>query len=72
MEENELYKTDLLIPLNVLRDKKLNANEKIYLATYLMNNKDIKETEKMLFDFSKYQINKAKKRLIELGYIKGY
>lgn len=70
MEENELYKVDLIIPLSILRDKNLNADERIFLATYYMANKDIRETEKYMFDYTENQLRRIKKTLKELGYIK--
>lgn len=66
----EKYNTDLIMPLDVLRNKELNADEKIFLATYYMANNDIKEAERYMYDYTENQLRRIKKSLTELGYIK--
>ena len=61
---------DLLIPTNILHDKELTPNEKIYFATYLMHNNNMRIAEQYLWNFSTSQIRKAKNGLKEKGYIR--
>lgn len=63
---------DLLIPIHILHDEDLTPNEKIYFATYLMHNNNIRLAEQYLFDFSANQLRKARNGLKEKGYIKTF
>lgn len=60
---------DIFIPLELLRNKKLTANEKIYIATYYGFKKDINKTDNYM-RLNKIQLWKIKKKLFELGFLK--
>ena len=68
MEDKPLK--DLYFTEEILHDSNLTNSEKIFMATYLMNNKDMAETERDMFDYKKANLSKIKKNLEKKGYIK--
>ena len=72
-ENNNLLvkKGDFIITKSLMKIKELNTNEKIYLAIYLQTDKKINNADKYMKNIvSKVTLNKIKKKLINLGYIK--
>lgn len=59
----------IFIPLELLRNKTLTTNEKIYIATYYGFKKDINKTDNYM-NLNKIQLWKIKKKLFELGFLK--
>ena len=60
---------DIYVPHKVILDKRLTANEMLYLSTYYSLYKDIKKADKYS-RLTKLQLYRAKKHLFELGYLK--
>ena len=61
---------DLKMPLDLLHNKTLSPNQKIYLATYYMCNENILEADRYMYDYNKRQLKDLKKSLVNLGYLK--
>lgn len=60
---------NIFMPLELLRDKKLTYDEKIYLSIYYSYEKNIKITDEKV-DFNQWKLSKVKKKLYKLNYLK--
>lgn len=61
---------DLIIPRKiVLKTKEIGNLGIIYLSAYYMNNKNLVKTDASCYNYTKQQIQRIKKKLVQKGYI---
>ena len=67
--EEEVERGNIYVPFAISSDKKLTSNDAIYLSAYYCFNKNIKKADEFIKKDAN-QLNKIKKHLATLGYIK--